>query len=248
VGERAFGGWEQVDANEMLALQRSLDGTRRIPSLVAPSVARGTRDPIARYADVLGRLYDAIATVAGAHVVVDSSKHPGPAYLLRHVSSIDLGVVQIVRDPRGVAYSLGKTVRRPEGASADEYMSQWPPRVVARRWLTTNALIAGLRRFGVPVVRVRYEDLVADARGELRRIAEALGEPLPDGALDFVEGDRAVLPPVHSLDGNPMRFSTGPVPLRRDDAWRTGLPDRPRRLVSAATWPLRRRYGYGGDN
>jgi hypothetical protein len=37
---------------------------------------------------------------------------------------------------------------------------------------------------------------------------------------------------------------TGRMPLRLDEEWRTALPSRLRRFVSAATWPLRRRYGY----
>ena len=41
-----------------------------------------------------------------------------------------------------------------------------------------------------------------------------------------------------------MRFRPGRVVLRADEEWRTGMT-RPRQAaISAATWPLLRRYGY----
>ena len=54
-----------------------------------------------------------------------------------------------------------------------------------------------------------------------------------------------VLEPNHTVDGNPMRMSNGPVALRRDDAWRTGLSRTDRRLTIALTAPLALTYGYG---
>jgi hypothetical protein len=152
-------------------------------------------------------------------------------------------VLHLVRDPRGVAYSLRKEVRRPEG-DLEEFMSVWPARTVARRWLTTNTLISGLRRFRVPVALMRYEDLVQRPAAELTRVSAELDEPLPPEALAFIGAGEVKLPPAHTLDGNPMRYSTGPVQLTADEGWRTALPDSERRLVEMITWPLRRRYGY----
>jgi hypothetical protein len=242
VGDKAFGGWGAVDVDEMIALQLSLDTTRDLPGLIAPKLLPGFNTRLERYGTVLSTLYSAIGDVAGARVVVDSSKHAGPAYLLRH-TNVELRVLHLVRDPRGVAYSLRKAVRRPE-YDREDYMSVWPVRTVARRWITTNLLIAGLGAFRVPVARMRYEDLVADPIAELRRVTALLDRPLPDGALGFIKDGAAELPAAHTLDGNPMRYSTGPVPLRPDDSWRTALPDSDRKLVERITVPLRRRYGY----
>jgi hypothetical protein len=41
-----------------------------------------------------------------------------------------------------------------------------------------------------------------------------------------------------------MRFRTGALTLRRDDAWRDALPRGRRWLVSALTAPMLARYGY----
>ena len=48
----------------------------------------------------------------------------------------------------------------------------------------------------------------------------------------------------HSVAGNPMRFRTGPTRLRADEEWRTAMPAADRRLVTAMSWPLLRRFGY----
>ena len=43
-----------------------------------------------------------------------------------------------------------------------------------------------------------------------------------------------------------MRFTTGQVPIRRDDRWRTGMPRAQRREVTALTFPMLAGYGYMG--
>jgi hypothetical protein len=50
----------------------------------------------------------------------------------------------------------------------------------------------------------------------------------------------------HSVSGNPMRFTTGPVPITRDEQWRTHMPRSQQRAVTALTWPLMAGYGYLG--
>jgi hypothetical protein len=54
------------------------------------------------------------------------------------------------------------------------------------------------------------------------------------------------LSPNHQVAGNPMRFRTGRVDIRADEAWRTGFGAARRRLVTALTLPLLARYGYLG--
>ena len=45
------------------------------------------------------------------------------------------------------------------------------------------------------------------------------------------------------MAGNPSRFETGKVTIRRDDTWHEGLSPSHRRLVSFLTLPLALRYG-----
>ncbi|WP_246277912.1 hypothetical protein [Phytohabitans rumicis] len=78
----------------------------------------------------------------------------------------------------------------------------------------------------------------------MTELAEFAGLDVSDADLDFLDGDDAVLKPGHSAAGNPMRFTVGRVPLRRDDVWRSALPPAQRRLVGTVCAPLLRAYGY----
>ena len=208
----------------------------------------GHRILVEEYADWYARLYEAAAVVSGAHIVVDSSKHAALAYCLRFAPDLDLRVVHVVRDSRGVAYSWTKRVARPETDGAEE-MARYSPSRSALLWNAHNTALTLLPRCGVPVLRVRYEELLDAPAQTLRQIAEFAELEL--STMDFLEADNAPaiahLGRCHSAAGNPMRFTVGPVPLRPDDAWRSALPVRQRRVVSALTAPLLRRYGYLDD-
>jgi hypothetical protein len=240
VGAAAFGGWHNVDVDRVLALRRAVERTRHIPRLAVGRIdATG-------YADYYARVYRAAATVSGAPVLVDSSKHAALAYCLRQTRDIDLRVVHVVRDSRGVAYSWTKKVERPEASGAAE-MTRYPPGRSALLWNAHNCAFGLLRRCGVPVCRIRYEDLLDNPRGAVCRLASYAGIEAvnlsflhrdPDGA------DHAELGRSHTSAGNPMRFAVGRLPLRRDDTWRRAMRPRQRRLVAALTAPLLGFYGY----
>jgi hypothetical protein len=52
----------------------------------------------------LEKLYQGIRAYTGSKVIIDSSKSLLYGYLLGMLPTIDLYVLHIVRDPRGVAY------------------------------------------------------------------------------------------------------------------------------------------------
>jgi Sulfotransferase family len=245
VGDRAFSGWPSgPDARRWAADQLSVDRNRQVPSLVAGGSA-SFRDALARHGERLASLYRSIAEVSGAHVIVDSSKHVSTALVLRRTSGVDLHVVHLVRDSRGVAHSWTKEVARPETRAAAT-MPRYHPASAAGWWDWFNLGFAGVRRLGVPTTTLRYEDLLADPRGTIATIAGEVGVRADDEALAFLRDDEVQLEADHSVAGNPMRFETGTLHLRRDDAWRRQLADKDRRVVTALTAPLLARYGYLG--
>jgi hypothetical protein len=244
VGKQAFGGWDRVDVDQVQALQHQVDRHRYLVALLAPRLAPAYRRRLRRYAALLEPLYRAIATVSSRPVVIDSSKDASHALLLRQVPGIDLRLVHLVRRSHGVAYSLTKTVRKPEVADAEAYMHRQSPATTALLWTTENLLLDGLRLLGVPSRRLRYEALVARPRehaGELLRLAGTDGG---DQALDFIQDGEVDLGVDHTVAGNPMRFRQGQVRLRADDQWRRAMPRGQRLAVTAITWPLLLRYGY----
>jgi hypothetical protein len=246
VGESAFNGWANLDVDEVVRLKRRVDRMRYVPRLALPTAVTRRRDDLQRYLDIYRCVYRAIAEVSGASVVIDSSKHASLAFALRHDRDLDLRVLHLVRDSRGVAYSWSKAVRRPEVVANETLMPQYSIIKSAVLWTCHNALFHLLSWVGTPTLRMRYEQLIDHPADHLVEIRKFVG--LPGDAPAFIDDDGtgpvAHLGMSHSVSGNPMRFQSGAIRLRRDAAWRTEMPAGKRRLVSLLTWPSRVRYGY----
>jgi hypothetical protein len=200
--------------------------------------------------DLIADLYPAIArqvaggqSGAGPVVVVDSSKLPPYGALLRDLPGIDLRVLHLVRDPRGTAFSWRRR-RGLDGAGDQKLMSRPPVWKAALLWRVWNT--ATVRLFGADgperYLRVRYEDVVADPVGQLRRIATFAG--LDPAGLPLDADGRVTLAPTHSVAGNPSRHRTGAVAITDDAEWLRALPGRSYAVVTAVTLPLLRRFGY----
>jgi hypothetical protein len=243
VGELAFGGWGNVDVDRVHALRDVVERTRHIPRLAGARLAPAQHAEVREYASYYAKVYAAAATVSGAQVVVDSSKHSALAHVLRWADDVDLRVVHVVRDARGVAYSWTKTIARPESDGSAE-MTRYSPGRSALLWNAHNAAFGLLSRRGVPVRRIRYEQFLTDPRAAVRELADFAGLLVTGSELAFLGDGYADLRVGHSAAGNPMRFSVGRLPLRRDDAWVRALPRGQRRLVGAVCAPLLRAYGY----
>lgn len=200
------------------------------------------RPSLDAYVALLRRLYPEIARVSGAQLIVDSSKTPAAAVILSELEDIDLYVVQLVRDPRGVAYSWARG--RPAGPGAHGPRDYNPGSVrTAARWISTNVLGDAVRRRLPPerTMLVRYEDFVSSPRTTVGSIARFVGEEHRD--LPFVDEHVARLQPNHCVSGNRSRFAQGDVELRLDDAWKQQR-GAARSTVTALTAPLLGRYGY----
>ncbi len=251
VGDRAFGGWDRLDPVECHRLAASITlGRSRfphpfaLPLLLMPRLAPRFRRDVNAYAALLDRLYEGVREVSGEDVVVDSMKIPAHIYLLATQDRFGARFVQLVRDPRGVAFSNTKEVPR-QGSRADKPMrTTRTPRKTATKWLWFNLSFEALRALRHPFVRLRYESFVRDPEAALRVCAAQAGRTLTDHDLAFLLGRTARLPAGHLVAGNRMRHQRGEIELRIDEAWRAGLPVPDQRTVERVTLPLLRRYGY----
>ena len=252
VGSLAFGGWDEVDVDRMIDLRWTEDRSRRLPQIMrAVRTGRTTvaqREYLDRMRAVLVASADIAARQRGVErrsvVVLDSSKHLSTAALLACDPALDVRVLHLVRDPRGVAHSWMKTVERPE--TDGQIMPRYSPKRTAGRWVTDNLGFDALAALGVPTLRLRYEDVMAGPERALLAVARFAGA-IPDGqtALDFIDGHRAHLStPMHSIAGNPLRFGGADLVLRVDDEWKTRLPAVDRRTVELITLPALHHFGY----
>lgn len=247
VGARAYGGWDRDTVDDIVALQLRVARQRNLVALTAPQVAGATqRADLVRYGQVHAELYRVIAEVAGARVVVDASKWLGPVMALRHSPEVDLRILHLVRDVRGVTYSWAKQdVARPHatGTANTVMRTQATARTVAN-WLLVETESAALLARRANSTTMRYEDFVERPRPVVARALAELGLAADIDRLDHIEGTTARLEPSHGIGGNPSRFTTGEVRLKVDDAWRTKLPAPTRRMATALGMPHLLRHHY----
>ena len=243
VGQQ-MGGWENLDAAALAELRQRVCRNARILSLMTTDVhSTGQRLRRIRYVNYLSRLYSAARDVSGSALLVDSSKHPAYAFLLRKVS-VNLKVVLVVRDSRGVAYSWAKQVRRPEVVAGEEFMPTYGSSASAWRWNAYNALFHLLGRLGTPLLVVRYEDLVEDPERTLKRVLSFARVDPAAVPEEMLSAGSVRLSADHTVAGNPMRFSTGLIHLSQDEEWKGAMSRKDVERVSIITRPLLVRYGY----
>jgi hypothetical protein len=151
----------------------------RSSALLDPRKWRTRRRLRARYRSISQQLYLAVARVARATHVVDSSHYPLRARELQALEGIDLYLLYLVRDPQSVVASLSRrdVAERSFGVAASN----------AYLWLTNLlSLFVFLRHPRERRLFVRHEDFVADPRGVLAQILVGAGSS-------------AATPDMHSL-------------------------------------------------
>ena len=246
VGKVAFGGWEQISGERMRQLQLRADRTRHIPALLLPQLSQFLQANTMQYGGVVTRILRAVIEVSGKPIVVDTSKHVSTALLLRRLPEVDLRVVHMVRDPRGVAHSWSKVIDRPEVTDDDRQMATLHPARIGLRWLWFNFAFSNMNRLGVDTATVRYEDFVADPTGTLNQVFSFAGvEPNAEAILETE--DPLILEPGHSVSGNPRRLERKPVEIKADESWRSSLDPQMSKIVSRITGVLLGRYRYSKE-
>ena len=247
VGREAFGGWDALDPREMVLLAASVIRRRHLLPLLAPRARPGFSERTAAYGEYMRRLYAAIRAVSDCRIVVDSSKGAPAALLSVRIPNLDLRMVHLIRDSRGVAFSwLRRRVVRPEVTSDVAYMPTFNPLHSGVDWLVANVgLELGSAFLGMRQIRVRYEALCASPRREMERILAFSGVGPAEVDLSFLEEGAIAAGANHSVSGNPVRFQKGRIPLRVDEEWRAKMGRRDRASVLLVTWPLHLAYGYG---
>jgi hypothetical protein len=208
--------------------------TLRSGASPAPATAEG------RYLAALCDLYRAFAHATGSSLVIDSSKNPADAALLERAQQVSAYCVQIVRDPRGVAFSR----RRRKAPDAIDRASPGGTARTAGYWLIHHLSFEAVRRRYGPgrALLVRYEDFVDAPAATVSAVARLVGAPPPAAPLPV--GVPIALPVSHEPDTSSTKFSAPQVVLRPDSRWEKELHPLDRSLVTLLTYPLLRRYGY----
>ncbi|EWY39042.1 hypothetical protein N825_08550 [Skermanella stibiiresistens SB22] len=161
-------------------------------------------------------VFDAVAEVSGARVIIDSSKLQGRLERLVAAGFAPMLPLHLMRDPRGQVCSVIHRAKRPVLRPALRYCRE------------TATTVLFLR--GKPHLSVQYENLALDPAGELRRIMEWSGLAYEPAQLAWTDQIS------HNIDGNVMRRSTSNE-IKSDEKWRERLTVGQKIAVSALTLP-----------
>lgn len=248
VGGHGNGGWDRSVVQRVADLQPQVIRQRFIPYLLEPRTAPVRfRRLLSEYVEAYRVLYASLAEVSDARVLVDASKSTAQLFAMRQVPELDLRVLNLVRDSRGVAHSWSKSsIPMPQIHDRKVLMRTYTPQHVAMLWSALQLESTVLRAMAPHSGRIRYEDLIANPRRTLEHALASVDLPAQAGWLDHVEDRSVTLESSHGIAGSRSRFTTGRVDLQLDDDWRSSLAPSKRRLVTALTLPQLISHGYVG--
>ena len=203
----------------------------------------GKVDP--RYASLWLTILRSVQRVSGASVIVDSSKSShalwNRAKLLNDLPGVEVKLIHLVRDPRAVMWSLSRgsnwKIER-----AERQNKTFAAGKALISWMLANKGVEAAAKGALKgmVMRVRYEDLVADPVGIVNDIGDFVGIDMSEVVAKFDREE--AFSAGHGVGGNRMRRQ-GPIKLKLDKEWEEKLPSL-WKLFALLSWPMARRYGY----
>jgi hypothetical protein len=187
--------------------------------------------------------YQAIAEATGKRVIIESSKNPLRAKLLCLTPGLDVSLVHLVRDARGVAWSRMKPFAKSKEGGVPQDIKPRPIHISAGYWLFMNFLSEQVRKAfpDRPSTCIHYEDFVSTPERTLKEIGEVAGLNYSSIADRLLSG--APMAPGHLYAGNRVR-TAGPIKLRSDMAWADQLTSSQKRLTWLLAGHKLRQYGY----
>lgn len=240
--KRAFGDVERLDLprirRDKHLAHKYWDKPAILRDLIMP--LRG-RLADARHGSRMESILRHSREVTGTELLIDASKVPAHGHVLENIASVDLRVVHLVRDPRGVAFSWQK--KKPILDGSQKMIIRYSASRSAKLWLRVNRHAEKLgQRLRGKYYRLRYEHLLDDPQDAINETLEGIGlgdtktPEIRDGVIDLSTG--------HSIGGNPDRFKSGPTELRLDSEWQEKLDPCDRQTVERIAGDMMRKYGY----
>ncbi|MEO0644841.1 MAG: sulfotransferase [Cyanobacteria bacterium J06650_10] len=247
VFERASGGFEGIDADEILKIRQSVDRNYYIPLIRNPALRpKGYQKKLSRFIEVLSSIYSSISELSGDKIILDSSKSPAYFHILSLVPEVELTIIHLVRDSRAVAYSWQKKKRMTYSVDREQYIEQQGAAEAAIKWAAKNVVANTLKPIAKNYVFVRYEDFATEPEKTTQYILKAIGKESTE--IDSLMGGNAAVTETHGILGNPTpRSQKQGITIRQDNEWHEKLPQLDKSIVTLLTLPLLAKYGYLSD-
>lgn len=197
-------------------------------------------DDFKQYLSILERLYHVIHENRNGKIITDSTTLPLYGYHLSLIPSIDLYIIHLIRDPRGVANSRNQQKFLPN-SNVPVVSKKINPLFTAFSWIKRNFFIELMfsRKKG-RYLRIHYEELVKNPSQEIKKIQHLLG--LAPNSLNFIEGNQIKLGVCHLSAGNIGMLGKKEIVLKRDERWKREMKWWDAVLITLMTWPLLLKY------
>jgi len=162
---------------------------------------------VGRYIETTEKVYGNILANAGKKIIFDSSKNPIRAEILLQSRKLNITLLHLVRDGRGVVYSHVK-----RGKPSFYFMKRWAMNNI-------KVEIVKLRNRRVKNIFVYYDDFVKEPEKIIKYVLRELGLAFEPAMLNFRER-------VHHLSaGNyPLIFLKKDNEIKPDREWEKKLP------------------------
>ena len=246
VWSKILAAW-RLDVGETLSsdvswIAQNRSRRRHIPYLLLSSAIGGRA--ATRMQRVHQSLLRAIHSTTTARWIVDSSKDPARAIALAHTAGVEIRIIHLTRDPRGVTCSLMKSIKRSPIAGVPRSIDGVPPKKAARAWQVADAAASRVARRFPPqhVLGVRYETMLRSPDSVRASVADFLGiEHHAERA-----GGRDV-PLGHIASGNRLRMN-GRLSIQLEDEWADSLSPADRSVIERACRRKMALLGYGDSS
>lgn len=187
-------------------------------------------------------LYASIAHIAKKDTLIDSSKNPLRAFYLSSSKNLDINTIHLIRDGRGVAYSLSKAYEKDIKKGVQTSLAPKPVWRTALFWCITNLFSHFVSLFkNQNYTRLYYEDFIENAPRVLSKIGK-ISNLSYTKVIDKLNHDKP-FKAGHTVAGNRLRMK-GSVKLKSSDDWRESFPKSKRLVFSIIAFPFLIFYGY----
>lgn len=165
-------------------------------------------EDIHKYTAINETVFQAIEEENQKTYILDSAKYIGRALGLSKSREINLKIIYVIRDVRGVISSFSKSVQTPRS-----------PLSTIVYWVIVNSAAEFVYRV-LPkdsVIKLKYEDLIDEPLREFERLEEFLSIDLGDIKEKVIANQPFDMP--HIIGGNRMK-SNKQIYFRKDATWR----------------------------
>ncbi|MEL6721326.1 MAG: sulfotransferase domain-containing protein [Bacteroidota bacterium] len=197
------------------------------------------------YQQAIKDLYYSIFEATEANMIIDSSKIAPFVNVVTQMEEFEIYVLHLVRDPRAVAYSWQKTIKRTDvEAGTNLFMEKRTPKRSSIRWQLVNKFAESLKEKNhLRYHYLKYEDFAKQPAKHITEILQFLGKspaeiPVEDNQIKLKAID-------YGIWGNPnVRQQKDTVKVRYDDTYKQKLSFNARLTSTFWSMPMLLKYGY----